>query len=385
MSKRTTGIGALLAGMLLAPVAAAPVYAASCVAVPSVSGGKPATAKKGVRKDEGGVTIVALVNDEPVTRFDVDQRISLMMLGASEVNQRLRAKLKSPDINQRFRAFAMKRNPRSQAEVQALQKEFVEGLRRQTLAEVRPKLRKMALRELIDERLKVQEAKRLGIKPSAADVKKIVLSIAQRNKLSEEQFGKVLAGQGTSLAAMRIKFHADIAWREVVRRRYGHQIAVGEKDIERMLAKDTSPTTAQVELRIQKISLLLSGRIDDALMARRYSEANALRRRFKGCKSMPTLAKAVPNAKFEDLGTRPASALKDPVRTLLLQAKDGEMIPALVGDGGVELFVVCSRKTVKGDDKKREAAEDQLRQSEFNLLARRHLMFLRERGECEYR
>ena len=34
---------------------------------------------------------------------------------------------------------------------------------------------------------------------------------------------------------------------------------------------------------------------------------------------------------------------------------DGEMLPPSVGDGAVELWVVCGRSAVKADDEKREA------------------------------
>ena len=84
------------------------------------------------------------------------------MLGAPDVQRKLQAKLKSPSMNEQFKAFAMKRlqanPPKSEAEQQArmkqLQGEFVGSIKAQIEKEYVPTARKQALDELIDERLK---------------------------------------------------------------------------------------------------------------------------------------------------------------------------------------------------------------------------------------
>ena len=85
-----------------------------------------------------------------------------------DVQRKLQAKLKSPNMNEQFKAFAMKRlqanPPKTEAEQQArvkqLQGEFVGSMKAQIEKEYVPTARKQALDELIDERLKLQEAKR---------------------------------------------------------------------------------------------------------------------------------------------------------------------------------------------------------------------------------
>ena len=70
---------------------------------------------------------------------------------------------------------------------------------------------------------------------------------------------------------------------------------------------------------------------------------------------------------------------------MLINARDGEMLPASVGDKAVELWVICGRKTVGADDAKRESAKEDLRQREFQVLAERHLNDLRQDAHIEYR
>ena len=84
------------------------------------------------------------------------------------------------------------------------QKKAVEAARDEHL----PKLRKDAREELIDERLKLQAAKKGGIEISDEDVKASVLALADRNNMTYEQFAQHLKGMGIDIATMVAKFRA---------------------------------------------------------------------------------------------------------------------------------------------------------------------------------
>src|ERR1700730_8603537 len=106
----------------------------------------------------GTQSIVALINDEPITGYEIDERVTLSLLGSPELQQRMQAKLKSGNVNDQFKAFALKRlqadPPKTQAEQQArvkqLQAQFVESLKSQVLAEFKPTARLHAVDELIE-------------------------------------------------------------------------------------------------------------------------------------------------------------------------------------------------------------------------------------------
>jgi peptidyl-prolyl cis-trans isomerase SurA len=104
--------------------------------------------------------------------------------------------IKDPKLNDELQALIRQRNVKSQEEAQAVQKEFVSScsknmidqLQRESRAAMLPKFRKEAQEELIEERLKLQEAKRVGIEISDDEVKRVMKGIAERNKMTEEQF-----------------------------------------------------------------------------------------------------------------------------------------------------------------------------------------------------
>ena len=255
-------------------------------------------------------SIVALVNDEPITGYEIEQRMRLSLLGAPEIQQRMQKRLKSANVNEQFKAFAMKQlkaNPpkteaEQQARVQQLQGQFVESVKREVEAEFRPLARKSALDELIEERLKLQEAKRLNVVATNEDVDRIVNGMAERNKMTAKQFADHMAKMGSDIAAMRAKITASLSWADVIRRRFGHQISVAGRDIDRFVA--TAEGQDDVELRVHRIMLATPADLGQAQVAQRLSDAERIRAQFSGCKSTDALARGVPGARFDDLGHR---------------------------------------------------------------------------------
>lgn len=345
-----------------------------------------------------GVGIAVLVNDEPITGYEIDQRQRFMALSAN-ISDRAQANFKraiqDPSVSERLKGMLgeiIKANPgKSKEQILALfeerKKQFALGLQKQAVENARssvlPTLRKQALDELVEERLKLQEAKKLNVLATDEDVSRIIKSIAEKNKMTEVQFAQHLSTMGTDIEAMRSRFRSTLSWNEVIKRKYGHQIAISERDVERMVSQGPAADD-QLELQVQRIVLPISGKLAQKAIDQRVAEAEGLRAKFRDCKSMAGLTAGIDGAKFEDLGKRKAGTIAEPTRSFLVNAKDGEMVPATVGGGGVELYAVCGRDVVKGDDQKRTAALEELRQKEFELFARRHLHILRDDATCRF-
>jgi peptidyl-prolyl cis-trans isomerase SurA len=346
-----------------------------------------------------GQAIRVLVNDDPITGYEIEQRARLNALSSNigeRASETFKRMVQQESTNQRLKQIleeTIRANPgKSREEVLAAfevrKKEFAQGLQRQAVesarASVIPGLKKAAQEELIEERLKIQEARRGNVSIDAAEVDRIVRGIAERNKMNEKQFAEHLRGMGADITSMKARFRAQLAWNEVVRRRFSAQVAVNERDIERFVAQ-SGEVEDQVDLHLQRVVFAVPGKLDQRVVAQRLEAAEALRRAFGGCKTTAALAAKSEGAKFEDLGVRKPSAITEPTRSLLIAAKEGEMVPPSVGAGGVELFAVCSRKVVKASDQKREHAQQELRQKEFEILAKRHLRDLRNDAHIEFR
>jgi peptidyl-prolyl cis-trans isomerase SurA len=397
---------ALIAGGLLVSGAAAagPNDAKSSARTANAELANPAEDGAGAKpRKKGGQSIAVLVNDEPITAYEIEQRASFIALqgggGGGDFKAKAEARWKSiiqdPKTNERFKEILKKNNVRTQEEARALQTKYVKDLQARMVDQLRREARAGAIagsrlkaqNELIDEKLKLQEAKRLNAVTDEAEVTRIVSGIAERNKMTIDQFAQHMKGMGVDINTMKARFRAEISWREVVRRKFGSLVAITERDVDQFVA-NTSSAQADVELQVQRITLPMPSSLDQSLIAQRIAAADALHQRYGGCASMAGLAASVPGARFEDLGTRKPGTIPEPTRSLLLNASVGDLLPASVGQGGVELWALCDRKAQGGGggaDSFRENAQNELRQREFEVLAQKHLKDLRQDASIEIR
>src|SRR5262245_14113492 len=286
-----------LAGMSGAP--AAQTHKAQTAAVEKQGAAGPNKA--------GGQSIVALVNDEPVTAYEIEQRARFLSLSSNigdKVKENFKRLAQQESTNQQLRAIMQevldtnknKTPDQLKAIFEEKKKQFGMNLERQAIESARsgvvPQLRKGAQEELIEERLKLQEAKKNGIEISDEDVRRVFKGLADNNKMTEEQFVQHLKGLGVDANTLKERFRAMLGWREVVRRRFSALVSVTQREIDRAVSASGSDGGEDgVELSVQKLTLSLPTSSDQAVMAKRFAEAEALRRKFGGCKSMAALAK----------------------------------------------------------------------------------------------
>ena len=392
----TLACAVLLSSAVAATVGSGPLTAQS---KPRQAAAEPAERPSPSGKAEQ--SIVALVNDEPVTGYEIQERAKFIALNANvsdQVRENFKKLVQAESTNQKVRAIleeVIRTNPgKTREQIGAIfeqrKTQFALGLQKQAVDGARaglvPKFRKEAQDELIEERLKLQEAKRIGIEITDDEVKRMMKTLADRNKMNEEQFAQHIKGLGVDISTMRERTRAMAAWREVVRRRFSAQISVTNRDIDRMLSASASENGDDtVELQVQKITLPMPAKPDQAAMARRYAEADALRQRLDGCKAMAGMAKDAGNARFEDMKYIKPSIIPEPTRSMLVGARDGDVLPPATAAGGIEIYAVCGRRAVKGDEKEREKAQEELQAKEFEIMAKRHLRDLMQDAHIEYR
>jgi len=392
---------ALAAGLLLGQSFAPWPLGAQQLSAQTGSAKTATAAKERTAASKGDQAIVVLVNDDPITGYQIDQRARFLSLSTNlseQVKENFQRLVKAESTNTKFRAIqeevvrANQGKSREQiiAIFQERQKQFAMNLQKQALDSARagilPKLKNNAKEELIDERLKLQEAKKLGIEVSDADVKRFLQGLAESNKMTHDQFALHLKGMGVDISTMAERMRAQRAWRELISRRYGGQVAVTQRDIDRVMTSAASEAGDDtLELQVSKITLGLSSKIDQTELTKRFTEAEALRRKFSGCRTLGDLAKGVSGAKFEDMKFIKPATIPEPTRSMLLSAKDGDMLPPSTTNAGVEIYAVCSRRTAVGNDAQRTKTQEELQGKQFDILAQRHMRNLRQDAHIEYR
>ncbi len=117
--------------------------------------------------------IAVLVNDEPITSGDVAQRMR-WNARTNGFGDRMKAILTGDAIKERFRQMMVAANPHSQAEAEKeaerIKKQLLDDAKSRVLSEGGGTSRKSAIDALIEDKLKLQAAKKLDIKISDSEV-----------------------------------------------------------------------------------------------------------------------------------------------------------------------------------------------------------------------
>ena len=106
-----------------------------------------------------------------------------------------------------------------------------------------PEFQQQALLSLVDERLQLQELKRVekdqkfAIIASDQDVREELGDMAQQNKMSVDGFLAALKTQGISSETLFQQIRAQMSWQKWIRGRYGTRLRIGEDQIKATQAR----------------------------------------------------------------------------------------------------------------------------------------------------
>jgi peptidyl-prolyl cis-trans isomerase SurA len=78
------------------------------------------------------------------------------------------------------------------------------------------------------------------------------------------------------------------------------------------------------------------------------------------------------------------SSIAEPMRSMLLSAKDNEVLPPVATDAGVDLYAVCGRRSAGGQSQQ-EQAKQHLQAKQLEIFAERHLRNLKQEANIEYK
>lgn len=109
-------------------------------------------------------------------------------------------------------------------------------------------LRQEALERLVQERVQLDAAERLGVEVTPEALEAGLTEFAGRANLTSEQFLQAVAGGGVDAQTVRDFVRAGIAWRSVVQGRFGPRTQITESEIDRALALASNRSGVRVLL-----------------------------------------------------------------------------------------------------------------------------------------
>lgn len=153
--------------------------------------------------------IEVLVNDEPISSFDINQRLRLVIAISGGVRT---------------------------------QEEFLQ-------------VREQVIQSMVDEKLQLQEAAEVELEISDEQLEQFFARRAQGVGQQPEQFAEALTAIGSSKATMKKQMEAEIAWSQLVQGRLGAFVSVSDEEVEAFIQR-IYDNRGKFEYRLGEIVLL---------------------------------------------------------------------------------------------------------------------------------
>ncbi len=156
----------------------------------------------------------------------------------------------------------------------------------------KPRLRLQVLRNLIDEKLQLQEAASNDIRIADSEVERSYERVAQNFKKSPAAFETYLRENGSSPTAIKGQIKGELAWSRVLRRKVEPMVNVGDDEVQAVIAKLNAAkgkeefhvseilltATPETEARVMNDAARITGQIragaSFVAYARQFSEAS---------------------------------------------------------------------------------------------------------------
>lgn len=207
--------------------------------------------------------------------------------------------------------------------------------------------RAAAEKAVIEDRLRMDAAKKLDIRPRDEDVEAAITEFAGRGGLSIEQFGQLLSQNGIDAQIFRDFIVSGVVWREVVRARVVPTVRVVDAEVDQEFQRIAATPRVTSVLLSELIIPAPPGQEQQALQlaeqitanTRNESEFAAAARQYSATQSR------------EQGGRLPWSSLDNlppALRPILLSLQPGQVSQPLTVEGAVVLFMLRdTRGTVR--------------------------------------
>jgi peptidyl-prolyl cis-trans isomerase SurA len=279
--------------------------------------------------------VVAVVNGEPITAFDIEQRSKLIQVSLH----------KAPS-------------------------------------------RQEVLNELIDEKLKIQLLRRYNIDGIDLEVDGAFAGIARRAQQTPQQFAEQLTKANIGVNTLKQRIKAEIVWNQVIRGRFQSSFQITDKEILNKLEtrNPEARATAGFDYTLRPIVFVVPRGSDQSVKEARRREAEALRGRFQNCESGISLARGLRDVAVRPGVVRSSADLAPALREILEKTEMGRLTPPETTQEGIQLYALCGKKPSIADNApaKREVREE-IVSAQFKAQSERYLKELRSQAMIEYR
>jgi peptidyl-prolyl cis-trans isomerase SurA len=196
--------------------------------------------------------------------------------------------------------------------------------------------RQGAIEQLVDEAIQMDEAKRLGISVSNAQVDDALLQISRNMNVSQDRLVAMLQQGGVSTETLKDRLRAAIAWNAITEGVIMPQIQISELDLDQRAASQVQAFQT-FDYILKEIIFVGAG------SSNRSGQANRYRSSFTGCDNAVNLSLAYTDAAVLDIGRRHATQMPEAIAKELAGLNVGGITKPRVVESGVSMLAVCEK------------------------------------------
>ena len=248
-----------------------------------------------LREVEG---IAAIVNDEVISLYDVDQRVELF-----------------------FATSGIQKTP-----------------------EMQERIRDQVLRSLVDEKLQLQEARRVEIAIEEAEIEENIKRLAGENRMDLTQITEFLANNDIKRTTLEKQIEAELAWNQFVRRSFGGRINIGDNEINEQYKKAVRAVN-QPRYLVSEILLNLDSFADEQRIALLSGEIAKQLQAGVGFAAVARQFSIAPSAtRGGQLGWIAANQVDNKLQTALAQMQPGQVSPPIATNAGIYIIALADKQ-----------------------------------------
>ncbi|APH60541.1 Peptidyl-prolyl cis-trans isomerase [Granulibacter bethesdensis] len=215
--------------------------------------------------------------------------------------------------------------------------------------EVLDRLTPQVLRQLVDEKLRLQEIQRRGIVITDSDIAHSIQGMEQRNGMQPDALRHKLAADGVSMRTLIDQIRVQLGWTRVLRQQLGERVRISDKEIqdeEELLASQKG----QTEYRVSEIFIP----VDDPSRAQAAHDfADTVIQQLRSGAPFPVVAAQFSQSQTAleggDLGWVQPNQLDPQVVSVLKEMPPGAISNPIDVAGGIEIVALRGKRIIGHD------------------------------------
>ncbi len=261
-----------------------------------------------------GVYIKILVNKDPITNFDLQRRAKFLQLRRTKGNRA-----------------------------------------------------KVAEKELIEQAIKLREARTRNLLATDKMVNDAFANFARQNRTSTANLSRELERIGIGAPHFKDFIRSQIGWQRVVQARFQAQTSQSsERDIVTQLRKSGDAKPEVTEYNLQQIIFVVpANKRSKSTLAARRKEAVAFKQRFSGCEGSLAQAKLLRDVSIVDRKRLMEPELPDNWRQDIIAIEGNGTTRVKDTEKGVEIMAICNKRIVS-DDRAAQVSSQSAQFANFN-------------------